>query len=430
MSKLQPPRGTQDFIPAQLAGPNDVISEDYAAHEARTAEIFERAGYRRIVTPMFEDAGLFQRTSGEGSDLVAKELYEFSDRSDHRLALRAEGTAPVMRAIVTDNLAEASVPVKLYYAAAMFRYDRPQAGRYRQHHQMGLEAVGSEDPALDAEVIEVGNDMLRAADVRARLLVNSVGHPGCRPAYTARLVAFLEAHESELDADCQRRMRTNPLRVFDCKVEADRAILADAPTITEGLCSECAAHMDAVTGYLTDAGIAFERDDRLVRGLDYYTRTAFEFVCDDLAAAQSTVCAGGRYDGLVEAIGGKPLPGIGFGSGTERILLARRATGVEPVAPRLTAFVIWVGDGTQQHAVRVTRSLRAAGHAADTAYVPRALKTQMKNVGKIGARYAVIIGEREAAQGVATVRDMSSGEQHEVAYDAIAGWIDLQEPAP
>lgn len=430
MSGLQPPRGTQDFPPAHLAAPGQVISEEFAAHESRTAEIFERAGYRRIVTPMFEDVALFKRTSGEGSDLIAKELYEFTDRSDHHLALRAEGTAPVMRAIVTNNLAEAGVPVKLYYAAAMFRYDRPQAGRFRQHHQMGIEAVGSEDPALDAEVIEVGRRMLDAAGVPARLLVNSVGHPGCRPAYTERLVAFLEQHEAELDADCKRRMRTNPLRVFDCKVEADRAILADAPTITDGLCADCAGHFADVTGYLTDASIAFERDDRLVRGLDYYTRTAFEFVSDALSAGQSTVCAGGRYDGLVEAIGGKPLPGIGFGSGTERVLLARRAAGIDPVAPRLTAFVIWVGEGTEQHAVRVTRSLRDAGLAADMTYVPRALGTQMKNVSKMGARYALIIGEREAADGVATVKDMSTGEQQQIAFDAIAPWIDIQERHP
>lgn len=422
---MRPPRGTQDFLPARMAG-DGIASEAVAAHEARTAALFERAGYGRIVTPMFEDAAVFQRTSGEGSDLVAKEMYEFTDRSDNHLALRAEGTAPVMRSIISNALWDSGLPVKLYYAAAMFRYDRPQKGRFRQHHQMGLEAVGTEDPAVDAEVIELGQQMLRAAGVmQTRLLLNTIGHPGCREEHGQQLVAFLEQHESELDADCQRRMRTNPLRVFDCKVEADQKILADAPLLETFLCDDCRAHFAAVRGFLDVAGVAYELTPRLVRGLDYYTRTAFEFVSDALGDGQQTaVCAGGRYDGLVELLGGPALPGIGFGSGIERVLLAATVEGAPPASAPLACFVVPLGVGERAHAVALTRAVRASGIAADMAYVSRKLGAHLKHADRIGARYTVLIGAREAEAGRGTVRDMTSGEQREIALTDIPRWLE------
>jgi len=331
---------------------------------------------------------------------------------------------------VTHHLWDDGLPIKLYYDAAMFRYERPQKGRFRQHHQLGIEAVGSEDPALDAEVIEIGYQLLRDAGVGpVTLLLNSMGHrgPNCRDRYLPELRAFLEQHREELDADCKRRMVQNPLRVFDCKVPADQAILANAPMLSDFICEDCRAHLASVQSFLDDAGIKFESAPRLVRGFDYYTRTTFEYQSGALEAAQNAVGGGGRYDGLVEEIGGPALPGIGFGLGIERIMLAAEAAGnAMPVGP-LVCYVIPLEQTARNEAFRLTRSVREAGLSADMAYVERGLKTQLKHVDRIGARYAALIGEKELAAGVATVRDMTSGEQAEVALDGVAGW--LQERA-
>ena len=419
---MKQPRGTQDFLPP--------ASERFWAVEKLGADIFERAGYGRVITPMFEDTALFVRGVGEATDIVNKEMYTFNDRSGNSLTLRPEGTASVMRAIVTHHLWDDGLPIKLYYDAAMFRYERPQKGRFRQHHQLGIEAVGSEDPALDAEVIEIGNQLLRDAGVGpVTLLLNSMGHrgPNCRDRYLPELRAFLEQHREELDADCKRRMVQNPLRVFDCKVPADQAILAKAPMLSDYICDDCRAHLAAVQGFLDDAGIKFEAAPRLVRGFDYYTRTTFEYQSGALEAAQNAVGGGGRYDGLVEEIGGPALPGIGFGLGIERIMLAAEAAGnALPVAP-LVCYVIPLEQAARTEAVRLTRAIREAGLSADVAYVERGLKTQLKHADRIGARFAALIGAKELSAGVAAVRDMTSGEQAEVRLDGVAGW--LQERA-
>ena len=419
---MKQPRGTQDFLPP--------ASERFWAVEKLGAEIFERAGYGRVITPMFEDTALFVRGVGEATDIVNKEMYTFEDRSDNSLTLRPEGTASVMRAIVTHHLWDNGLPIKLYYDAAMFRYERPQKGRFRQHHQLGIEAVGSEDPALDAEVIEIGNQLLRDAGVGpVTLLLNSMGHrgPNCRDQYLPELRTFLEQHREELDADCKRRMVQNPLRVFDCKVPADQEILAKAPMLSDYICDDCRGHLAAVQGFLDDAGIKFEAAPRLVRGFDYYTRTTFEYQSGALEAAQNAVGGGGRYDGLVEEIGGPALPGIGFGLGIERIMLAAEAAGnALPVAP-LVCYVIPLEQAARTEAVRLTRAIREAGLSADVAYVERGLKTQLKHADRIGARFAALIGARELSAGVAAVRDMTSGEQAEVRLDGVAGW--LQERA-
>jgi histidyl-tRNA synthetase len=413
---IERPRGTQDILPP--------ASERFQAHERLGAQIFERAGYRRIITPMFEDTSLFLRGVGEGSDIVSKEMYEFKDRSENSLTLRPEGTAPVMRAIVSNKLWDEGLPIKLWYSAAMFRYDRPQKGRYRQHHQLGVEAVGSEDPAIDAEVIGVGAQMLERAGVTSTtLLLNSIGHAGCRAQYMPALSQFLGAHREELDDDCRRRMDTNPLRVFDCKNPADQRLLDDAPQISDFLCDDCRAHFEAVQGYLKDAGIAYELAPRLVRGLDYYTRTTFEFQTPLLDAAQSTVCAGGRYDGLVEQIGGPALPGIGFGSGIERVLLAAEAAGAIVEATPLTLFVVPIVADARGVGVALTNAVRAAGLSADFAYVERGLKGQLKQANRLGARFTALIGEKELANGVATVRDMTSGEQAEIPTADVPRWL-------
>ena len=415
---MKQPRGTQDFLPP--------ISQRFWALEKLGADIFERAGYGRVITPMFEDTDLFERGVGEATDIVNKEMYTFKDRSDHSLTLRPEGTASVMRAIVTHHLWDNGLPIKLYYDAAMFRYERPQKGRFRQHHQLGIEAVGSEDPALDAEVIEIGHDLLREAHIGpVTLLLNSMGHRGanCRDRYLPALRAFLEQHREQLDADCKRRMVTNPLRVFDCKVPEDQAILANAPMLSDFLCDDCRTHLAAVEGFLDDAGIKYEIAPRLVRGFDYYTRTTFEYQSGALEAAQNAVGGGGRYDGLVEEIGGPALPGIGFGLGMERILLAQEAAGSAEASRPLDCYVIPLEQAARTEAVRLTRRMREAGLAADMAYVERGLKTQLKHADRIRARFAVLIGEKELAAGVATIRDMTSGEQTEVALDEATAWV-------
>ena len=418
MTGPQPPRGTRDLLPPQ--------SERLAAIERDAAEIFARAGYRRIITPEFEATEIFTRGIGEATDIVSKEMYTFDDRSGNSLTLRPEGTAPVMRAIVTHRLHEGPLPVKLFYAAPMFRYERPQKGRYRQHFQLGIEAVGAEDPALDAEVIETGLRVLRAAGAgEMTLLLNSMGHPAeeCRGRYLPALKAFLEAHREELDEDCHRRMETNPLRVFDCKVPRDQQILADAPTIEQFLCDACREHIDAVKGYLKDAGISFTPAPRLVRGFDYYTRTTFEYQSSALDAAQNALGGGGRYDGLVEQLGGPRLPGIGFGLGVDRILHAQEAASTAPPALTLDVYVVPVSVEEHDLAVRVVRAVRDAGMAADMPYADRALKAHLKAADKLGARFAALIGAAEREAGIVTLREMSSGEQTPVAIDDVASHL-------
>ncbi|MFN2613285.1 MAG: histidine--tRNA ligase, partial [Actinomycetota bacterium] len=373
------------------------------------------------ITPMFEDTSLFIRGVGEGSDIVSKEMYTFTDRSDNSLTLRPEGTAPVMRALLSNNLHEQGLPVKLWYSAAMFRYDRPQKGRYRQHHQLGLEAIGTEDPAVDAEVIWLGARLLASAGLpETPLFLNSIGHSGCRGPYVEALRTWLQERRDRLDDDCKRRMDTNPLRVFDCKVPEDRAILADAPTIERFLCDDCRAHFETVQGYLKDAGISYTIEPRLVRGLDYYTRTTFEFQTPYLESQQNTVCGGGRYDGLSELIGGPRLPGIGFGSGIERVLLAAEEAGASTAARGLDAYVIAVGDDERADAWSIVRDLRAEGVYADLAPAERGLKAAFKHANRLGARFAVVIGPDERARAVVTLRDMGSGEQRETGRAALA----------
>jgi histidyl-tRNA synthetase len=411
----QPPRGTRDLLPP--------LSERFATLERDAAEIFERAGYRRIITPEFEATEIFTRGIGEATDIVTKEMYTFEDRSGNSLTLRPEGTAPVVRAIVTHRLNDATLPVKLFYAAPMFRYERPQKGRFRQHFQLGIEAVGAEDPALDAEVVEIGLMVVRAAGAgEVTTLLNSMGHPAddCRGLYLPALKEFLEKHREELDADCKRRMETNPLRVFDCKVEADQKILADAPTIEQFLCDSCRAHLDEVKRHLKDAGISFTPAPRLVRGFDYYTRTTFEYQSSALDAAQNALGGGGRYDGLVEDLGGPRLPGIGFGLGVDRILLAQEAAGNAAEGVRLDCYVVPLSEQERDLAVRLVRDLRDAGLAADMPYADRALKRNLKAADKLGARFAALIGEKERATGTATLREMTSGEQETVPLDAVA----------
>jgi histidyl-tRNA synthetase len=330
--KFQAPRGTHDVLPSE--------QPVWQLATRTLAEVAERYGYRRIQTPVFEDAELFLRTSGEGSDIVQKEMYVFEDLGGRRLGLRPEGTAPICRAYVEHGMHREPQPVKLYTQATMYRYAAPQKGRYREHWQQSVEAIGSDDPSVDAEVIALYREVLRVLGVTQwELQLNSIGDAACRPAYVARLEEWLDAHADVLDDDARAKRATSPLRVFDVKSERVRAALADAPRIGESLCDECRAHFDDVRRYLDAFGVPYTLEPTLVRGLDYYTRTTFEFVGPE-EGSQSTICAGGRYDGLVEQIGGPPTPGIGFGAGVERLVAALELEGIGAEPPGIDLFFL------------------------------------------------------------------------------------------
>ena len=382
----------------------------------RAATIARLFGYRYVETPVFEATELFARTSGATSDVVSKEMYTFEDRGERMLTLRPEGTAPVMRAYL-HRMHDLSSPFKAYYLTRMYRYARPQAGRYREHRQFGIEVIGEAGPAADVEVIVVGDRFLRGLGLRRYTVeVNSLGDEVCRPAYREELLAFLETNRDRLRDEHRDRFRDNPLRVLDCKDEACRAVAARAPHLVDRLCGPCAEHFDAVLAGLRAAGLEPVVTPTLVRGLDYYTRTAFEFLSEALAEGaslqQSTLFGGGRYDGLAEAIGGPPVPGIGFGMGLERVLLAIADEGLAPPAeegPR--AFVVTIGEPAREVGRRLVEQLRAAGVPAEMPFGERPLKAQLKMADRTGAVYAAIIGEREAADGTVTLKRLLDGEQ-------------------
>ncbi len=387
-ARFQAPRGTHDVLP----------SDALWWHAVRTIEDVARLyGYGRIQTPGFEDTGLFARTAGEASDVVHKEMYSFTDRSDRPLTLRPEGTAPIARAYLQHGLQRAPQPVKAYTIAPMYRYGTPGRGRYREHWQLSLEAIGSADPAVDAEVIELYRELLRRLGVtRWTLRLNSIGDAVCRPAYVARLTEWLDAHPDALDEDARHKRATSPLQVFDVKMPAVRAALEDAPTIGESLCDACREHFAEVSRHLDAYEIPYVVDPTLVRGLDYYTRTTFEFVGPD-ENVNSTICGGGRYDGLVEQLGGPPTPGIGFGAGIERLLLALENEGLTAEQPRLDVFVAVDADAPRDRALRALAELRHAGLSADTDYAGRSMKGQMTQAGRTGARAVVVVRGDDAA---------------------------------
>ncbi len=379
--KIEAPRGTHDVLPAEQPLWRRVTGE-----MERLCALY---GYRRIQTPVFEDTELFARTSGRGSDIVQKEMYTFDDRSGRSLTLRPEGTAPICRAYVEHGMHREPQPVKLYTFATMYRYATPQRGRFREHYQLSVESLGSVDPAVDAEVIQLYDTLLRNLGVtRYELRLNSVGDRECRPAYLERLNAWLDAHADVLDDEARQKRATSPLRVFDVKSEAVRAALADAPKIGDSLCDACAEHFAAVRSYLDAYGVAYTLDPTLVRGLDYYSRTAWEFLGPDESAQASTISGGGRYDYLIEEIGGPATPGVGFGAGIERLVLSLQLEGIEAEEPALDVFVA-VDGGSREDAVRVVAELRQAGLAADTDYAGRSLKGQLSYGGKRARSIAI-----------------------------------------
>jgi len=381
VTKIEAPRGTHDVLPS-----DQPLWQQVTAEMERLCALY---GYRRIQTPVFEDTELFARTSGAGSDIVQKEMYTFEDRSGRSLTLRPEGTAPICRAYVEHGMKQEPQPVKLYTLATMYRYATPQRGRYREHAQLSLECIGSADPAVDGEVIQYYDTLLRNLGVtRYELQLNSIGDRACRPRYVERLNAWLDANADVLDDDARQKRATNPLRVFDVKSERVREALEDAPKIGDSLCDACAEHFGQVRAHLDTYGVAYTVTPTLVRGLDYYTRTTFEFIGPDESAQASTICGGGRYDYLVEEIGGAPTPGIGFGAGIERLVLSLELEGIAAQQPKLAVFVA-VEPG--QNGLTVVQELRAAGIAADTDYAGRSLKGQL-GYGQKHAEATLVLG--------------------------------------
>jgi histidyl-tRNA synthetase len=397
------------------SGTHDVLWPESTRWESLVASFasqVEAAAYGLAHTPIFEDARVFRRGIGEGSDVVGKEMYEFEDRGGRTLALRPEGTAPLVRAFVQHR---PPLPWKAWYVTPAFRYERPQAGRYRQHHQLGIEALGSPDPDLDVEVISLADGFFRSIGLASfDLRINSMGDGVCRSGYLVLLRAFLEQHRDELCAEHRDRLDANPLRVLDCKREECRAASAAAPHLIDHLCGPCRQHLDRVCDGLDALGVAYGFDHRLVRGFDYYSRTTFEFASGALESAQNGIGGGGRYDGLVEMLGGPPTPGIGFGIGIERVLLACDAEGVftiEPTPP--DAFVVDVTGG--RSARDITAELRRAGLRADRAFDDRSMKSQLKSADRSGAGLALIVGTEELAAGTVSLRPMrGTGEQRTV----------------
>jgi len=377
------------------------------------------SGYDYIETPLFEDTALFVRGVGESTDVVSKEMYTFEDRGGRSLTLRPEGTAGVLRAVLENRLDKGALPVKVWYTGPNFRYEQPQSGRYRQHTQVGVETIGSSDPAIDAEVIWMAihaqRNILGLTGVR--LLVNSLGCHNCRPTYRATLTEFLNG--LKLDEATRQRAIINPLRVLDDKREDVQELLADAPLMPDHLCDECRNHHASVLRFLDILGVEYEQSPRLVRGLDYYVKTTFECVHDGLGA-QSAIGGGGRYDGLIETLGGDALPGVGFGLGVDRTCLAVQAEGIIlPNAMQVKAFLVPMGEASQDVVVGLAQTLREAGIACDMAFDARSMKAAMKGADRSGAMFAVIVGDDEVAQGAAVVKNMGSGEQVTVPLDLV-----------
>jgi histidyl-tRNA synthetase len=382
---IEAPRGTHDVLARDWPHWERIVTES-----KRLCALY---GYQPITTPAFEDTELFQRTSGAGSDVVQKEMYTFADRSERSLTLRPEGTAPIARAYLEHGLHRDPQPAKLYTIAPMHRYSAPQRGRYREHWQLSVEAIGSDDPAIDAEIIQLYAELLRALGVSEwTLLINSIGDARCRPAYLERLTAWLDEHADELrDEDVREKRATNPLRVFDVAGEEAQRVLAGAPRIGESLCPECEAHFTAVRAALDAYGVPYQLEPTLVRGLDYYTRTTWEFVGPH-EGAQSSISGGGRYDGLVEEIGGPPTPGVGFGAGLERLHLAVAA---EPESPEIDVFLAFSDRSRRVEFLPWMAKARAAGLSCDTDYANRSLKGQLTQARRLGARLtAVVEGDR------------------------------------
>ena len=396
MTRFEAPRGTHDILPSE-----QTVWQQVTGEAERLCALY---GYRKIDTPGFEDTELIVRTSGAGSDVVQKETYTFEDRGGRSLTLRPEATAPICRAYLEHGLQREPQPVKLYTVGPMWRYERPQKGRFREHWQLSVEAIGSDDPALDAELIQLYDALLRGLGVEGyRLELNSIGDRNCRPAYVQRLEAWLDEHAAELGDEVFAKRTASPLRVFDVKDERAQQLLAEAPKIGESLCDACREHFEAVRSYLDAAGVSYELTATLVRGLDYYTRTTFEFV-DEALGAKDTICGGGRYDGLIEEIGGSPTPGIGFGAGIERLLLSLGDRETQPEG--IDVFFVAEDGADRGRIAAALAALRRQGISCEMDYAGRSVKGQRTQARRVGARRVEIVGANRSLDVEALMREL------------------------
>jgi histidyl-tRNA synthetase len=409
----QAPRGTQDILPQDQA--------HWRFVEEKAEKICQLYGYKRIDTPVFEQTSLFKRSVGEGTDIVEKQMYTFEDRGGDSMTLRPEGTAPVCRAYIEHGMHNLPQPVRLYYIGSIFRYERPQAGRYRQHQQFGVEAIGDADSALDAEVIGMAWDFYALLGLKGLTLqLNSIGcQQLCRPHYLEKLRQYYSGHAQALCPDCRRRMRQNPLRLLDCKKPSCQEIVKGAPKIAEHLCHQCASHFGALKDHLGSLQIPYELNPYLVRGLDYYIRTVFEIQPRE-GGAQSALGGGGRYDRLIEQLGGTSTPAIGFATGLERIILNLRHQAIDlPPIPGPKVYIAYLGEDAKKEAMKLAARLRQAGIGVTIALGDKSLKAQLKQANSLALPQALIIGENELKKSVAVLRDMARGEQVEIPLQQV-----------
>ena len=402
------PKGTKDVLP------QDSYKWQYVEGMAR--EVAELFNFKEIRTPVFEHTELFQRGVGDTTDVVTKEMYTFKDKGDRSITLKPEATACIARSFIENSMGNGVLPAKMYYIIPAFRYERPQAGRLREFHQFGVEVYGSSSAQTDAETILTADTLLKKLGLQIKLYINSIGCPTCRSAYNKALKDFFAPHLDELCGDCKTRFEKNPLRLLDCKEEGCKKINADAPKILDYLCEECSAHFEELKSCLTLAGVEYEVNPRIVRGLDYYTRTVFEFVTTSIGA-QGTVCGGGRYNGLIEQLGGKPTPAVGYAAGIERLLMVMEQSGVvipEPKKP--TVYIAGMDGACRRKAFEIATELRKNGIFAEIDHMERSIKAQFKYADKIGAKYVAVIGGSELAEGKANVKLMATGESENIAF--------------
>jgi histidyl-tRNA synthetase len=407
-------RGTRDILPGEI--------ERWQFVENTAREVFELYGYAELRTPILEREELFAKGTGESTDIVQKEMYSFTDKGGERVTMRPEATPSIVRAYVEHSLEQSMAVPKVYLIGPMFRYERPQKGRYRQFHQLDVEVFGVKDPSIDAEILDLAWTLVTRLGIeQVELVINSVGCPVCRPRFDEALVAALGEDRAKLCADCQRRAETNPLRIFDCKVPQDQAVIDRLPHTVDFLCDECRAHFDAVQRCLGLYSIPYRLSHRLVRGLDYYTRTTFEVLGHSLGA-QNALLGGGRYDGLVKQLGGPDRVGIGFAAGLERLVLAL-PQGAGGTAGPPDAFVVSIGQAPREAAFTLVRQMRLGGIRADIDYEGRSLRGQMKRADRLAAPLVLIMGDDELAQGQVKVKDMRTGEQHDILRSEIVGFV-------
>jgi histidyl-tRNA synthetase len=407
---IKAPRGTKDILPS------DVYKWNYVENIFKN--ICSRFGYKEIRTPIFEDTRLFKRGVGESTDIVQKEMYSFKDNGGREITLKPEGTAPVVRAFIENKLYADQQPTKLYYITPCFRYERPQAGRLREFHQFGIEIFGTENPSADAEVIGVAMSFFKELGLdKLELRINSIGCPECREKYNQILKEYLRDKLPRLCETCRDRYDRNPMRIIDCKVESCQAELKDVPLMLNYICDTCREDFESLKENLSLMGIEYLVDSGIVRGLDYYTKTAFEIVSKEIGA-QATVCGGGRYDGLIEELGGPPMPGVGFGMGIERLLLTLENNSIEiPKLKNLDVFIVSIGENSEKEAIRLLYQLREKGFCVEKDYMNRGTKAQFKFANRLNVSYVIVIGEEELHKNIVLLKDMTTGKQIEVALN-------------